>query len=83
MSFMTATMDIDINEIPDNHYLVVHPLDDQPEEKVDTSMLGPDADDHQREAFADGAARLPDPDGSSGGLSLPGFGWHLWQALTV
>ena len=41
MSFMTATMDVDINEIPENHYLVVHPLDDQPEEKVDTSMLGP------------------------------------------
>jgi hypothetical protein len=41
MSFMTATMDVDINEIPENHYLVVHPLDDQPEEKIDTSMLGP------------------------------------------
>ena len=41
MNFMTATMDIDINQIPDNHYLVVHPLDDQPEEKIDTSNLGP------------------------------------------
>jgi hypothetical protein len=41
MSFMTATMDIDIDQIPENHYLVVHPLDDRPEEKIDTSMLGP------------------------------------------
>jgi hypothetical protein len=41
MSFMTATMNIDIDQIPENHYLVVHPLDDRPEEKVDTSMLGP------------------------------------------
>lgn len=41
MSLMTATMEIDINEIPENHYLVVHPLDDRPEEKIDTSMLGP------------------------------------------
>lgn len=41
MSFMTATMEVDINEIPENHYLVVHPLDDQLEEKIDTSELGP------------------------------------------
>jgi hypothetical protein len=41
MSFMTATMDVDISQIPENHYIVVHPLDDEPEEKIDTSMLGP------------------------------------------
>ena len=41
MSFMNATMDIDIDQIPENHYLVVHPLDDQPEEKIDISLLGP------------------------------------------
>jgi hypothetical protein len=41
MHFMSATMDIDLNQIPENHYVVVHPLNDQPEEKVDTSALGP------------------------------------------
>lgn len=41
MSFMPATMNIDMNDLPENHYVVVHPLDDQPEEKVDTSALGP------------------------------------------
>jgi hypothetical protein len=40
MSFMSATINIDMNEIPENHYVVVHPLDDQPEEKIDTSTLG-------------------------------------------
>ena len=29
-----------INHVPDNHFLVVHPLDDIAEQKVDTSMLG-------------------------------------------
>lgn len=41
MHFMSAAMDIDLNRIPENRYVVVHPLDDQPEEKVDTSTLGP------------------------------------------
>jgi hypothetical protein len=41
MSMMPVTMNIDINEIPENGYFVIHPLDDQPEEKIDTSMLGP------------------------------------------
>ena len=41
MSFMPATMNIDMNDLQENHYVVVHPLDDQPEEKVDTSALGP------------------------------------------
>jgi hypothetical protein len=30
-----------VNEIPENHYLVIHPLDDVTEEKVDISALGP------------------------------------------
>jgi len=41
MHFMPANMEIDRNHMPDNRYLVVHPLDDEPEEKVDTSALGP------------------------------------------
>jgi hypothetical protein len=41
MHFMPATMEIDLNQVPENHYVVVHPLDDQPEEKIDTSALGP------------------------------------------
>lgn len=41
MHFMPVTMNIDMNEVPENHYVVVHPLDDRPEEKVDTSELGP------------------------------------------
>jgi hypothetical protein len=30
-----------INEVPDEHFWAVHPLDDVPEEKIDTSALGP------------------------------------------
>lgn len=30
-----------ITEVPENHFVVVHPLDDVREEKVDTSALGP------------------------------------------
>jgi hypothetical protein len=41
MHFMPVTMDIDLNDLPENHYVVVHPLDDVPEEKVDTETLGP------------------------------------------
>ena len=40
MNFMPATMDINVSELPENHFVVVHPLDDVPEEKVDTSNLG-------------------------------------------
>ena len=29
------------DEVPENHFLVVHPLDDRPEEKIDTTNLGP------------------------------------------
>ena len=35
-----ATMNHGYNETM-GHYLVVHPLDDRPEEKVDTEILGP------------------------------------------
>ncbi len=41
MSFIPATMDLNITEVPENHYVVVHPLDDVEEQKVDTSALGP------------------------------------------
>lgn len=41
MHFMPATMDIDLNQVAEDHYVVVHPLDDIPEEKVDISLLGP------------------------------------------
>ena len=41
MSFMPVTMDINQNELPENAFIVVHPLDDAPEEKVDTAHLGP------------------------------------------
>lgn len=41
MSFMPVTMDVNLNEVPKNAFVVVHPLDDAPEEKVDTSQLGP------------------------------------------
>lgn len=30
-----------ITEVPENHFVVVHPLDDVPEQKIDTSALGP------------------------------------------
>lgn len=30
-----------VNEIAENHYLVIHPLDDVAEDKVDTTTLGP------------------------------------------
>jgi hypothetical protein len=41
MSFMPATMNLSIADVPENHYVVVHPLDDVEEQKVDTSALGP------------------------------------------
>ena len=41
MHFMPATMDVNLNDLPENHFIVVHPLDDIPEEKVDTEALGP------------------------------------------
>jgi len=41
MNFMPATMEVDRKHVPENRYVVVHPLDDEPEAKVDTSALGP------------------------------------------
>lgn len=41
MSVLGLFRPVDITEIPQNHFVVVHPLDDIPEEKVDTSTLGP------------------------------------------
>jgi len=29
-----------VTDVPDNHFVVVHPLDDLPEQKVDTASLG-------------------------------------------
>ena len=41
MSVLGFLRPADITEIPENHFVVVHPLDDVPEQKVDTSSLGP------------------------------------------
>ena len=41
MHFMPVTMDVNLNDLPENHYLVIHPLNDVPEEKIDTSNLKP------------------------------------------
>jgi len=41
MNFMTLLRPTQINNVPDNHFVVVHPLDDVPEQKVDISALGP------------------------------------------
>jgi hypothetical protein len=32
---------VTITEVPEDHFVVVHPLDDAPEQKVDTSVLPP------------------------------------------
>ncbi len=41
MNFIPNVREMAIDEVPENHFIVVHPLDDVPEEKVDTSSLGP------------------------------------------
>lgn len=38
---MAATMDLIERNALTNRFLVVHPLDDMPEQKVDTESLGP------------------------------------------
>lgn len=38
LNFLRRT---EINEVPENHFVVVHPLDDAPEQKVDAAALGP------------------------------------------
>ena len=37
LSFFRST---EVNDIPGNYFVVVHPLEDTPERKVDTSTLG-------------------------------------------
>ena len=41
MSVMGLFRPAIITEIPEDHFAVVHPLDDRPEQKIDTSTLGP------------------------------------------
>ncbi|HLI63656.1 MAG TPA: hypothetical protein VKV05_09665 [Terriglobales bacterium] len=41
MHFLPVSMEVDRRNLPESHYVVVHPLDDVPEEKVDTNKLGP------------------------------------------
>jgi hypothetical protein len=41
MSFIPVTINVNCDEVPENHFVVVHPLHDLPEEKVDISSLGP------------------------------------------
>jgi hypothetical protein len=36
-----ATRTMDMKEAKPNHFVVIHPLDDLPEQKVDTESLGP------------------------------------------
>ena len=38
LGFLRPTL---IDDVPANHFVVVHPLDDVAEQKVDTSALGP------------------------------------------
>lgn len=40
MSVLGFLRPTEITEVPENHFVVVHPLDDVPEQKVDTSTLG-------------------------------------------
>jgi len=41
MNLMPYIREMASDEVPENHFIVVHPLDDMAEEKVDTSSLGP------------------------------------------
>lgn len=41
MNMLNSLRLTEINEVPENHFVVVHPLDDAPEQKVDTAALGP------------------------------------------
>jgi len=41
MSFMNLLRPTLIENVPENHFVVVHPLDDVPEQKIDISTLGP------------------------------------------
>ena len=41
MHFIPYVRQMAIGEVPENQFVVVHPLDDVPEEKVDIASLGP------------------------------------------
>ncbi len=41
MSVMGLFRPTVIRKVPENHFVVIHPLDDVPEQKIDTSALGP------------------------------------------
>ncbi len=41
MHFIPYVRQMAIDEAPENEFVVVHPLDDVAEEKVDTTSLGP------------------------------------------
>ena len=41
MSVMDLWRPTMVTDIPEDHFVVVHPLDDRAEQKVDTSELGP------------------------------------------
>ena len=41
MSVLGLFRPVTITEVPENHFVVVHPLDDAPEQEVDTSVLAP------------------------------------------
>lgn len=41
MHFIPYVRQMAIDEVPENQFVVVHPLDDVPEKKVDTASLGP------------------------------------------
>ena len=40
MGVMNLLRPTTITDVPANHFVVVHPLDDRPEQKADTSTLG-------------------------------------------
>jgi len=41
MSVLGMFRPVIITKVPEDHFVVVHPLDDLPEQKVDTAALGP------------------------------------------
>ena len=40
MGLFNILRPVTVEDVPENHFVVVHPLDDAPEQKVDTSALG-------------------------------------------
>lgn len=41
MSVLEFLKPVVVNGVPEDHFVVVHPLDEVPEQKVDISALGP------------------------------------------